>query len=83
MNRRSFFKFLGIGAATAAAAPLLKHFPLPAKTPFWDSQISGSINVNDVYDAYAQIARHNLIPPVIFMHPRTYESLGGDLSRLS
>ena len=51
MNRRSFFKWLGIGAATAAVAPKM----LAEKTPdVYPESNGGQITLKMLQDAYGQ-----------------------------
>jgi hypothetical protein len=50
MNRRSFFKFIGIGAATAAVAPKV----LVAQTPEYYPEAHYPITLDILQTAYAQ-----------------------------
>ena len=51
MNRRSFLKFLGISAATAAVAPKILAEPTPEVYP---ESNAGQITLKMLQDAYAQ-----------------------------
>ena len=56
MNRRAFFKFLGIGAATAVVAPKVLADPVPEVYP---ESNAGQITLKMLQDAHAQA----VIPP--------------------
>jgi len=85
MNRRHFLSMLGIGAASLAAAPLLKLVPAREYifAPYVPIYSTPTIKLADMYEAFATIQRHDLTPSTIFMNPRDYQSLRNRLNVVS
>jgi hypothetical protein len=74
MKRRHFLSMLGIGAASLAAAPLLKFAPKYVTVPVFEIYSTPTIQLADLQEMFSQTMRHDPAP-VLVMHPRTYESL--------